>query len=318
CAEFGCGENQCQIESVYFDGMYLDKDADPGAPVKLLRYAASEDDLKDNNLATLDVVDGQFVSSADTVVGGVLEVGVDGKTYIILIAEQHETQQFWTVDHERVITYSLKYKDPSTLNKTYIDLCTTTDPGPGWATKMTDAIVFDGDKYGPKMKVTDTWNTPASTWFNIACAGSVPAKLYLLRQTLSSHTPDLPPPSREQRQAFVYMYTASYCGDGHSFTASHEPLAIRDDALIPNEPPVSFASFADLESKEAVWNESGAVCIDTPRREKEEPGTRDEVLRRCEAVGHRLGTCSDFPGWPETWKARGMIVTGSPKPSPPP
>jgi hypothetical protein len=150
------------------------------------------------------------------------------------------------------------------------------------------AVVFEGDRYHQNtLAVSNSDTALLDTWFNVACAGSLPSKMFLIRQAAASALDPTGPggalavPSLQVRQAFVDLWAASYCGDGFSFTETGHPIRIRDRA---NTMRVDFhVGFddGDYRSVEAVWGPRGALCLNQPRIGTH---TFDEVRTRCDTV----------------------------------
>ena len=67
------------------------------------------------------------------------------------------------------------FKDPICKNSILAE-------DPRWASVPHSALVFQWDHYDPVRK-TVTETAPDTTWFNLACAGTAPAKLHLQRHT---------------------------------------------------------------------------------------------------------------------------------------
>src|SRR6185295_18525269 len=89
------------------------------------------------------------------------------------------------------------------------------------------------------------------------------------------------PTTAAQRQAMLKMFTADVCGDGTSFTVQGQPLVWADANGVTSfvKPPGSL---------EAIWNEGGALCLDTPRR----PELAPAIATRCGARLPRCGALS--------------------------
>lgn len=310
CEDWNCGENVPDIPAVYFWELDLDVHSDSGKPVELVRYAISDWHLDKGFVHPLDVA-GKVFDAPNGGVGGVMEVDVNGKKYRIKIYERHTNTEFWTEDHGPLITYTLKYRDPA-LGDNYKNLCNSVGPLPGFK-YLSDAIIFEGERYNPYTReVTDDLSPQGRNWFNIACAGSMQAKLFLLRRTLASGHPGALP-SLEERQAYVNLMSANYCGDGTPYTVPKERIAIRDDDLIENQPTVGFASFDDVQT-EAVWDEHGAVCLDVARREADDPGITVRARIHCANVYHPLPPCQALFGaaGPASWASHGIVYSGIP------
>ena len=108
------------------------------------------------------------------------------------------------------------------------------------------------------------------------------------------------------------MWSANYCGDGHPWTEPHEPLLFQDaEGAFLHEAPISWED--DEEPVyEAVWNESGAVCLDTPRRLAEEPTIMTSIRRHCQAQNHPIPTCRSQAWFPKEWREHGTLLTAVP------
>lgn len=87
----------------------------------------------------------------------------------------------------------------------------------------------------------------------------------------------------EQRRATLRMLAADYCGTGRRFTEQGTELAWRNrgDWMVIGGSPTWDARL------EAAWDQSGAVCLGTPRRP-------DDYLRSDieQACGRELPTCT--------------------------
>lgn len=89
------------------------------------------------------------------------------------------------------------------------------------------------------------------------------------------------------------MFTADVCGDGTSFTVHGQPLLWADAKGI-----TKFASAP--ASIEAIWNDTGAVCLDTPRV----PKLASSIAARC-----RRASC----GGATTPAGRGHAISVNPR-----
>jgi hypothetical protein len=163
-----------------------------------------------------------------------------------------------------------------------------------------DAVVFGGDRYDIDTKRVIATGAAAGAWFSIACAGSAAAKLHLLRHTESSTDARFRTTPGE-RQAALKMLTADYCGTGRTFTRNGEPLLFmtrRAERFSLPQPRI-----------EAIWSADGAVCLDEPRREAEEPHIRDEIEAECAAAGRALPPCGPLL---QRWQTRGHGLSANP------
>lgn len=153
-------------------------------------------------------------------------------------------------DHGAPITaYKARYLGPQQV---YQPLCPSTDPENQWFTLIPDEV------YTPEV-------TPSPRSVTIACVGEAAAKMKLM----DFHPQGARGASVGDRQATLRMITGDYCGTGESFTLSGTPVAWRDNQDRV-KPPYGE------ELLEALWDEDGAICLDTPR-----VVSRDTVEAAC-------------------------------------
>ena len=177
------------------------------------------------------------------------------RRYTVHVAATNATI-FWAQPHGSVRTYALTYA-PEGASASQ-PLCTA---------GANEAILFQGDRYDSQRKTIVATGAAAKGWVNIGCAGTSIAKLYLTRHTQASQQILTTP---GERQSMLKMFTADVCGDGTSFTVPGQRLLWADAKGI-----TTFASPA--ATVEAIWNESGAVCLNTPRQPKLAPA----IAARC-------------------------------------
>lgn len=189
-------------------------------------------------------------------VGLVLDLrDASGDAYALQFAAAGATT-YWAGSPDVVPVYSLTYT--GAVQHMPQPLCTA---------GLNEAILFTGDRYDAARKTVTATGAPTEGWVNIACAATALAKLYLVRHTEASQQV---PTTRAERQAMLKMFTADVCGDGTSFTVHGQPLLWADAKGITR-----FGATPDAH--EAVWNETGAVCMDQPRR----PELADAITARC-------------------------------------
>jgi hypothetical protein len=167
-----------------------------------------------------------------------------GGRYTLRVAATNTTR-FWAAPLDSFRTYSLTYAPVGDSRAK--PLCTT---------GVNEAVLFSGDRYDALGKTVIATGDAVSGWINIACAGTALGKLYLTRHTEASQ---IIPTTRGERQAMFKMLTADVCGDGTTFTVHGQPLLWADAKGI-----TTFAGTP--ASIEAIWDSSGAVCLDNPRR----------------------------------------------------
>jgi hypothetical protein len=123
------------------------------------------------------------------------------------------------------------------------------------------ALVFEGDRIDVEdLRVAQyhAVSNPPSRWFTIGCAETALAKMHLNGHTKASHHVGFSNTAL-QRQTFLKMIMADYCGNGHSFTVTGQRLRWSDSAGTMTIP----STFG--KELEARWDENGALCLNTPR-----------------------------------------------------
>jgi hypothetical protein len=216
------------------------------------------------------------------------------RTYVLEL-ETYGRVDFWAGPGS-VATYDFRVSTPDIQgDDERMPLCRSEgDSTDDWDDQVYPALIFRGDRYDARAK---TISLDAGSWFNLACAGTAASKLHLLRHTTAgtdvNHRTTL-----GERHAMLKMLTADYCGNGTSYTEDGVALLYADhqgwhpagiDLGIPEQ----------RKRLEAIWNERGAVCIDTPRHV-----ARDMILcpkPRCPA---------DATSWP----ALGHVASVIPPP----
>ena len=205
---------------------------------------------------------------------------------------------FWSGIAETVPAYEMKTRK---VGGTYFkeSVCKndplTTDPH--WTGIEHATIVFQGDRYDPIAK--KVWETSSTDpWFNIACAGTTPAKLHLMRHTRAgSYRADgtiAYNTTVAERQAMLKMFAADYCGNGTSFTVDGQPLAYNDSNHW-------YREYSGYAAQEALWSDSGAICLDWVRLET--TYTLGDVYAKC---GRVLPSCGSFTSPPWEWRSHVM------------
>jgi hypothetical protein len=217
-----------------------------------------------------------------------------GTERIIVRISRVEWVGFWVGAANQVPVYTFMYTRPSTPNRE-LNVCTTTETE--HAVPTTAALVFTGDRYDAVHKtVSDRTNG----FFNVACAGSAMAKMHLLRHTAAgqdaTHTTSL-----KDRTAMLKMLTADVCGTGRSFTRDGEAVFYTDwRNWHPFQPGL-------LGKYESIWTDTGAICLDEPRREREDgPTVAHDIALECGLV---LPSCAPLVG---SWTTVGYGLTRNP------
>ncbi len=287
CPDFGCGENSPLLGP--FNIRELDKTGSPNAEgVSVAGF------VKGGTTYHLDVVNGRLRAWKLTFVGGwvfntVLEhqqlVGgslrltypENGDLHAGTVDVRVETVdemslKFWQGPADPVETYELTYSLPELTFGSPTPVCknplairpglaSTTKPALDgekhvWPDRFS-AIFFTGDLYKTDYTVRIPTGPDAVNVFNIACAGSAPAKLHLNRHTSASAVPGFTT-TQPQRQAMFKMYGGDFCGDGLHFTVQGTPIHWASST--------GLSSPAGNETTvESLWDDQGAVCMSTHR-----------------------------------------------------
>ncbi|HTE51908.1 MAG TPA: ADYC domain-containing protein [Kofleriaceae bacterium] len=226
--------------------------------------------------------------------------------YYVFFEVYHNNLHFWLGDPlEKIESFRLSWstlEDPGTAQHY---LCPPVDPM-GWAGATDhEAIFFQGDRYDPETATVTATGSRAENWFNIACAGSVPAKLHTNRHTRAGAGRGGFDATPLQEQALLKMYTADYCGTGHAHTVLGQPLRWT------NSLDWQDLELADPISYEAVWDSTGALCLDDPRMAEDDEEA--EEMREQFAAECGLASCAEvFPDFPDGWQDPGYLLTANP------
>jgi hypothetical protein len=340
----GCGENGGVIDGVPFWGLYLSGAVNDDG-VRYLRFARSAALMKAKVHATLDVDGGRlrFRTSATAtwqggaaLTGGVLAIGIGAAEYYVKIAEVHpgprgigpEAEPYWTrTDEDRPETYLLQWghiEDLDSAAQGPRELCATTVLDDDVWHNQIDAVVFEGEQYTLGTRKIVPTSTDATAWFNVACMGSLPAKMFLARRTdASSDGAQYVSTIDNDRQAMVRAWAADYCGSGQTYTHAGHKLRINDrmpsktwpPGWLPRHQPIGFSLLDRFDPNfhyEAVWDAGGAVCLDLPRMSASDPkfdpdpGMLGKVHAECNPP-----PCTGQPWFPGDWAAHGAFITAT-------
>ena len=328
CPNFGCGSNSPVVGWPPFHELDEGPPADGGA-ARSARPGPLDDDEFDQggafngeglrvvhirsgfNHYRLDV-EGDRLRALDED-GDVALEGEDLETSVIVLEKEDGTR--FDVFIERFsnsLTFWVGDEDPiETFNLTWVN---ATEPGPRqpvcplpaaydeWGPVSHEAIFFQGDRYDAVTKDVIATGDEARGWFNVACAGSATAKMHTNRHTTAGASGDYTA-SEDDRQALLKMFVADYCGTGTAFTEVGEPLRWQnsdDWQLLDLDDPIIY---------EAVWDSTGALCLDTPRM----GDSKAEILETIDAIE---GVCDRPPRCTPlqlaSWKTRGYLLTANP------
>jgi len=256
CDEWGCGTNSPNVDSFGFHEL-----SERGLPnaqgFYITRFEKNGVDYK------IDVSKGHLrgLRSTGTLYGNALvgaQIWVNHKSagaYVIRIADvagaplwaKLTSQSIW------VETYLLKWTRvyngvPSTR---WLNTCQ--DPIKDMGMQAYHSVLFEGDRIDAKAKKLFGVDT---SWFNVGCAGSTLAKMYLTGHTEASIAYGFTT-TLDERQTALKMFSADFCGDGAAFTVGGTPLQWMDDK--------GWMDYTGPVKLEARWTAAGASCLNTPR-----------------------------------------------------
>ncbi|MBA3504071.1 MAG: ADYC domain-containing protein [Myxococcota bacterium] len=183
--------------------------------------------------------------------------------YNITISSVANTTDYWAkrtngLPTPKIETYKLWFQGESSQIGAF--LCQNgaefVDPSsPVRAMPEHHALVFEGDLIDVAT-LSVTGSNPR--WFNIGCAETALAKMQLNGHTYAAQPAGFSN-TQSERQTFLKMITADYCGIGNSFTVSGQKLRWSDD-----DGTMTIAWYITKEL-EAHWGPNGATCLNTPR-----------------------------------------------------
>lgn len=190
----------------------------------------------------------------------------------------------------RIAVFQLTYPKPGVAG-VRLNLCpheTVDDFG----LAGTWAVLSRGDRFDNTDISIKASGLAVGSWFNVSCAGDAIAKLLRIRHAGAAENA-LHSTTKAQRQAALNMFTARYCpGSRHLYTSVGTPLHWADAA--------GWAPPMDLSQPEAIWTESGALCLTQPRKV-----SLSEVACATEA-------CT--PAQLAAWQTEGSFLSALPPP----
>ena len=206
-------------------------------------------------------------------------VGPGGVKYSLLIAGV-TSQTMWQAPLVQIETYQLRWKFTD-YDFGWQDQPVCVDPPNRYEgewqlwNSITEAILFTGDRYDTNALEIDS--VGPSPWFNIACAGTVMAKLALNRHTSATQTSSFPT-TLDQRQAMLKMYTSDVCHNGDALTVTGTKLRwASSNGLSSPAIPVN--------SLEAAWGKDGAICLSTHRLNGTADDMDSQIAASCNVQG---------------------------------
>ena len=313
CPPDGCGGNSPVIDGVYFwqlpvagqaitDGVEVTGVDRYGVPMEL--------QLADGDrLLGVDPMTGVVIAQDSTLPGTRIKLLVKGNPYEIRIDWAAPMESFWADDEKKIWAYGFFYRplfgpDQRSMHP----LCSEGDGDPN----MIKAITFGGDLYDPETKEI-TIGPETGGWINIACEGSAIYKMHKIGYTSAAQGRLGKVTMLEQRRAMLNAWTSNVCGTGEAFTHQGEPIKLREslDLLPLGSPYLDPLVETQTESIEAIWDETGAVCLDTHRLEEDDPKIYNKIRTAC--GGKLPPSCEPLLG---DWNAHGHVLTGNPFPAP--
>lgn len=270
CQPWGCGANSATVG----DGLIFDELDSTGLEANAGGVRIAGVTAPDGNPAEIIVERGElFAHSLDglheyrwsALVGTVIRLHSDKTSadYELQI-QRVDSIGYWRGTPDKVPFYDIRARKADSGDKFDQVICKkdVLAEDPRWTSVPHMALAFEGDRYHAAEKTV--YDSTGSSWFNLACAGTAPAKLHLQRYTNVGALDDLGnvkyPTSLEQRTALLKMFTADYCGTGESFTVDGTPLEYgsKDDSI-------PFDTSRGIASYEAIWGPAGPICLNTPR-----------------------------------------------------
>lgn len=300
CPDWGCGSNAANMgQGLSFHELDASGVNANSAGIKYKSFADAA-----GNPLTLEVV-GHELSGTDksgtvlrraALVGAMLELEQAGQPYPVRIRAVGQVD-FWVAPREPIPTYTFEYRPPG---GDFTTLCKATTLSSEWkGTAVQLALVFQGDRYDAAKKTVIATGTAVDAWFNIACAGTAVAKMHLLRHTDAGSTgPYQTTP--DQRQAMLKMVTDDICGTGQSFTVDGEEVYYTDQRGWYGWPFSAVPA-----TYESIWTPKGALCLNEPRRLKEDATVGPAVAGACPA----LPPCQPLLA---NWQASGYGLSANP------
>ncbi|MEM9493075.1 MAG: ADYC domain-containing protein [Myxococcota bacterium] len=225
-------------------------------------------------------------------IGTVFEIASTvGDEPIEVVISDYRTVESWTSPIFNIDQYQLEVRtlNAETGEYEYRYACPTADvigPEGAWV------VILSGERYDWDQLAVRPQSGGLKGWFTIACTGHALAKMKLMGYEAArrqSHPFDT---TLAERQAALKMLTGDFCGTGRSFTLNGTPL------FWHNHDGWSHNSAAGVGDIEARWDDSGALCLDTPRMSV---GSLAEVHAECATVAKTLPSCQDDVVASSTW-----------------
>jgi hypothetical protein len=308
CPEFGCPENAASMGDKLKFHEFKVCSPGPGS-VQLLGFFNGNTDLQftvsNDEIRGTDPGGNPVIGQA--LVGTVLKLTDQTEIYDVLISAVGQTP-FWVgsgTPHDHAPAYTLVYQKGTTTSRPVEfrgprDLCAGKEPlgheELGHNMKKELALVFRGDRFDAKTKTVSPGDECTIT---VACAGSAPAKMHLIRHTEAGRVPGSYDTTQAERTTMLKAITDDICGTGVSFTRDGMNVYYAQRSWYPLLPGGVVRKLGTIES---VWDENGAVCLDDPRRQNEVLSLKNAILRECQHKWpNGLPSCKAIVPDPATW-----------------
>jgi hypothetical protein len=220
-----------------------------------------------------------------------------GRVFDMQLEQYFPVPFYDTTRSIEIIGYLITYQEVGVAGNGPQDLCPYKEPELDPNSNRTWAVFWKGDRYRPSTAEIFASGPGAETeghvgdWFNLSCAGE--ATIKMLRNEVGEAVAPRSPVAA--RKATLNMFTAKYCPDPTRYTQLGQPLSWQDTW--------TSNGLGDIESFEAIWDQNGAVCLNTPRLAKRENVQCD--IPRC-TIRQRL-----------FFDTYGDLKSGNPPPPPP-
>jgi ADYC domain len=265
CPPWACGSNSPQIDFNAFHELYkLNLANAEGYRITAFRKLISN--VWQPFYA--DVINGELVakSSAGTVIysgaqveGMAFTIMRGSLTYYMTVFDVSRMSLWAKINGLTRVTPTYRFTWSTVLAPGTVgtNVCGVNTDGDGMADFY--AVLFESDRIDADA-IRVVGETPG--WFNIGCAGHALAKQHLTGNTRAAAAiMGGAAPTLNQRTAQLKMISGDYCGGGDPFTVAGQPLAWKDalgrfNTTDPLNPAMQI---------EARWNQTGAICLNTPR-----------------------------------------------------
>jgi hypothetical protein len=311
CPRLGCHENSPVIAGSPFselnrDGLFNDL----GVRIVGFRSASGvpfQLDVRQARMVGLDAA-GRIALDTPGMTGAVIDLEDRAGRAIELTVIEIGSVPFWAAPAGNATSYQFGVRGGSGAGGTHALCSNPPDPVDWPGGNVLHAFTVERERYRHIEKVVSAIGPAADGWFNIACAGSAPAKMHLTRHTDAGANPARRP-DRGQRQAMLKMFASAICPGSDAFTAQGEPLFYKDRLGV-------MAGPIDLRKVEALWGPNGAICIGEHRLEHStvlpQMPDAEQMLLDIAVQCPNVPSCSSLPDFPNGWERYGLVISTNP------